>query len=145
MQISNAHGSRRRSGLFRRTAALALMFPLWLNGVRMVCAVPSASAEAMPMAADAAVPDHCAKICSLETHGSDDTAVASVSSTDDGEICLLMATTSNGSVEAFAFAVAPPVPVIGFTVTRTTGEIIPEPTVRYPNPAPTTLTPPPRA
>ena len=120
--------------MIRRLATFALLVPLFLNGLWMVCADGQSPSEpaATPTETAAAAP-HCTKaICPLEKPAT-------------GAICLISSNGDGSSIAAFMFAVAqPPAAETLFADVVVVAVTAEQPAI-YENPTLSGSTPPPRA
>ena len=113
---------------------MALMIPLSLNGLWMVCADGEAAPAPTRESQAAAEPSaHCKLICPVEKPD------------ETGAICLLTASADGDSIAVFAIAVATPPAVLPLIVPLAMGESELEPAPIYSNPFLSGLAPPPRA
>ncbi|MBI4478564.1 MAG: hypothetical protein HY651_00925 [Acidobacteria bacterium] len=120
--------------MLRRLATFALLVPLFLNGLWMVCAdgqSPSETAATPAKAAEAA--PHCTKaICPLEKPAT-------------GAICLISSNGDGSSIAAFMFAVAQPPAAESPLADAVVVAAIAEQPAIYENPTLSGSTPPPKA
>ncbi|HWP84771.1 MAG TPA: hypothetical protein VNN17_06245 [Terriglobia bacterium] len=135
--------------MLRRLATLALMIPLSLNGLWMVCsdgATPKAATEGASAAVDAA---QCKKMCPLHAP-EPETAQPGAAPADRalpvGAICLLTSGGEGSTIAAIYFVVAPPVAAEKLAAAVHQREVVPQlPAARYASPDLPGATPPPEA
>ena len=122
----------------RRLTTLALLLPLFLNGLWMVCSDGAPAAdfkgkETIASKSGDALPICDGKMCPLQKKNS------------KGSICLFSSTGNGSAIAAFMFAVSAPPAAATVSRNIVISEIISEPSLVYANPILKGSTPPPKA
>jgi hypothetical protein len=121
--------------MLRKLATLALLVPLSLNGLWMICAdagpaQPSSAPASSQVSADA----HCKFMCPAHKPA------------QTGAICVLTASADGSSIALFAVALAtPPPPLVTWTIPSRFAKYPQRTASLYAEPALASITPPPEA
>ena len=120
--------------MLRKLATLALLVPLSLNGLWMVCATGESAASVSATAnLQSGAKPHCKFMCPAQKPA------------QPGAICVLTANVDGSSIALFAVAVTTPAPLVTWTAPLTFAQYPQHPAVIYSDPSLASSNPPPEA
>jgi hypothetical protein len=128
--------------MVRLVATLALLIPLSLNGLRVVCAEPD-SPEAAAAAAAATATAHCDRIC--PAHKTARVEATRSDAGSGGSVCVLTAGEKGCPVAGLLFAVSVPVVLVDRFERSVSYDTVADASPLYLSPSLGHLCPPPKA